>query len=67
MVPGLSGSNIILLFFVRQGSGWSREQALALSLLVSRVEYDAEDSAIEVSFHPTGIRTLTENHREEAA
>ena len=44
-----------------------REQALALSLLVSRVEYDAAESAIEVSFHPTAIRTLVENHREEAA
>jgi site-specific DNA recombinase len=44
-----------------------REQAQALSLLVSRVECDAEESAIEVSFHPTGIRTLVDNHREEAA
>ncbi|MCK6486606.1 MAG: recombinase family protein [Phycisphaerae bacterium] len=35
-----------------------REQARALRLLVSRVEYDAVDSSIEVAFHPTGIKSL---------
>jgi len=32
-----------------------REQGRVLRLLVSRVEFDAEDSSIEVTLHPTGI------------
>jgi len=35
-----------------------REQGRVLRLLVSRVEYDASDSSIEVEFFPTGIKSL---------
>ncbi len=35
-----------------------REQARLVRLLVGRVEYDASDSSIEVTFHPTGIKAL---------
>ncbi len=50
-----------------------REQAQLVHLLVSRVEYDATDSTIEVSFHPTGIKALVgdatavSDHVEDAA
>ena len=49
-----------------------REQAQLVHLLVARVEYDAADSTIEVSFHPTGIKALTggastSDHVEDAA
>jgi site-specific DNA recombinase len=36
-----------------------REQAQVLALLVARVEFDAADSTVAVSFHPTAIKTLT--------
>jgi site-specific DNA recombinase len=35
-----------------------REQIRLLRLLISRVEYDAADSSIEIAFHPTGIKSL---------
>ena len=44
-----------------------REQAQVLALLVSRVEFNAEDSTIAVTFHPSGIRSLAEGRHEEAA
>jgi site-specific DNA recombinase len=44
-----------------------REQAEALSLLVARVEYDAVESTIAVTFQPSGIKALALNHREDAA
>jgi len=36
-----------------------REQGQALALLVARVEFDASDSTVAVSFHPTAIKTLS--------
>jgi site-specific DNA recombinase len=36
-----------------------REQAQVLALLVARVQFDAGNSTVAVSFHPTAIRTLT--------
>ena len=36
-----------------------REQTRVLQLLIGRVVYDALDSSIEVSFHPTGIKALS--------
>ncbi len=36
-----------------------REQAQVLALLVARVEFDAADSTVAVSFHPTAIKTLS--------
>lgn len=38
-----------------------REQVRLLHLLVSRVEYDAADSSIEVALHPTGIKSLADD------
>ncbi len=35
-----------------------REQARLIGLLVARVEFDAADSTIEITFHPTGIKAL---------
>ena len=44
-----------------------REQAQLLALLVARVEFNAEDNTIAVTFHPTGIKSLAEGRHEEAA
>jgi len=38
-----------------------REQVRLVHLLVSRVEYDAADSSIEVTLHPTGITLLADD------
>ena len=35
-----------------------REQVRLVNLLVHRVEFDAADSSIEVSFYPSGIKSL---------
>ncbi len=35
-----------------------REQVRMLNLLVHRVEFDASDSSMEISFYPSGIKTL---------
>lgn len=44
-----------------------REQSQLLALLVARVEFDAGESTIEVSFHPSAIQALAQRHTEEAA
>jgi len=50
-----------------------REQVRLVRLLVGRVDYDADDSSIEVTFLPTGIKSLAdgnvddEGHVEDAA
>ena len=44
-----------------------REQAKVLSLLVARVEYDATDSTVAVSFHPSAIKALAARQLGEAA
>jgi len=44
-----------------------REQAKVLKLLVARVEYDAAESTVAVTFHPSGIKALGEEQKEEAA
>ena len=50
-----------------------REQARVIRLLVQRVEFDATEGTIEVSVHPTGIKTLAggepvaTEHVEDAA
>jgi site-specific DNA recombinase len=44
-----------------------RERVQALSLLVARVDYDATDTSIEVTFHPSTIKSLAARQREEAA
>ncbi len=47
-----------------------REQARVLELLVERVDYDGERGRISLTFHPTGIKSLTRelaSHQEDAA
>jgi len=44
-----------------------REQAQLIALLVARVEFDAAESTIEVSFHPSAIKALAERQHGEAA
>ena len=44
-----------------------KEQERLLSLLVARVEYDAGAGTVAVTFHPTGIKGLSERTLEEAA
>ena len=44
-----------------------REQAQALALLLNRVEFDAADSSITMTFHPSAIMSLATDRDEEAA
>ncbi len=47
-----------------------REQARLLELLVERVEYDGEHGNVSLTFHPCGIKSLTQeiaNQQEDAA
>jgi len=45
-----------------------RERVKLLKLLISRVEYDAAESSVSMTFHPTGIEALAaEQTKEEAA
>ena len=44
-----------------------REQARLLALLIASVNFDAADSTIEISFHPTAIKALSQHQVEEAA
>ena len=37
-----------------------REQSQIVGLLISSVEFDPEESSIELEFHPTGIKQLGE-------
>lgn len=45
----------------------SREQAHVLELLVARVEFDAADSTVAMTFHPSAIKALAKGNQEEAA
>ena len=42
------------------------EKTRLIHLLVDQIEYDGTQEAISITFHPTGIKTLTES-RDEAA
>ncbi len=44
-----------------------REQARVLRLLVQRVDYDGDKGTVSVTFHPTGIETLSREMAEENA
>lgn len=44
-----------------------REQSRLLALLISRVEFDAQESTVEVTYHPAGIKALVERQLGEAA
>ncbi len=45
----------------------TREQVQVLELLVDRVEFDPEESTIEISFHPSAIKTLAEGELGDVA
>ena len=44
-----------------------REQGRVLRLLVRRIEYDASDNSIEVTFHPSGIKSLAGGEADDAS
>lgn len=44
-----------------------REQARLLNLLISAVEYDAENGTVAVTFRPTSIKSLINSQLEDAA
>ena len=37
-----------------------REQVRLLELLIEKVQYDGENSRVSITFHPCGLRSLTE-------
>ena len=41
------------------------DKAKPVHLLIEQVEYDGADETISLTLHPTGIRTLTAEQREE--
>jgi site-specific DNA recombinase len=57
--------------FAEFGNVWDRlsprEQGELLTLLISRVEFNAAAGTVAVSFHPAGLRTLANQTIEEAA
>jgi len=44
-----------------------REQAEVLRLLIARVDYDAAESSISITFHPSGIKSLSDGQQQEEA
>jgi site-specific DNA recombinase len=44
-----------------------REQARIIRLLVERVDYDGKRGKVAITFRPTGIRELAQQHQETAA
>ena len=47
-----------------------REQARLLELLIERVEYDGQRGNVSLTFHPSGIKSLTDElaqYQEDAA
>jgi len=45
----------------------AREQARILHLLIERVDYDGVNSNVSITFHPTGIKTLADELKEQEA
>ena len=41
----------------------AREQARILHLLIERVNYDGPNGKVAITFHPTGIKTLADEHK----
>ena len=44
-----------------------REQVRVIGLLVQRVDYDGENGTVSMTFHPAGIKTLTDELEEVSA
>ena len=66
---GLIGEADVQTAFADFGGLWAslspREQRRVIHLLVARVEFDAVESAIDVTFHATGIQALA--HEPDSA
>jgi site-specific DNA recombinase len=64
-------ANDVLAAFADFDNVWnalsSREKTKIISLLVVRVEFDASDSTIAISFHPSAIQSLSQGPVEEVA
>ncbi|HMO15907.1 MAG TPA: hypothetical protein PKD64_17840 [Pirellulaceae bacterium] len=45
----------------------SRERCRLIRLLISRVEFNAKDTSISVSFYPGAIRALPTEKKDDAA
>jgi site-specific DNA recombinase len=45
----------------------AREQARILHLLIERVDYDGPNGTVEITFHPTGIKTLADELKRQEA
>jgi len=45
----------------------AREQARILHLLIQHVDYDGENGNVSITFHPTGIKTLADELKEQEA
>jgi site-specific DNA recombinase len=45
----------------------SREKSRLIRLMVSQIEFNAEDTSISVSFYPDALRSLTVNRKDDAA
>jgi len=44
-----------------------REQVRVMQLLVERVNYDGSKGTVSITFHPTGIRSLTDKMAQQKA
>jgi site-specific DNA recombinase len=44
-----------------------REQAQAVALLVQRVEFDATDSTLSITFYPAAIKSMPDENQEDVA
>ncbi len=51
------------------GNVWNelniREKSAVLTLLISRIEFDAEESSLSISMHPAGIKTFSAEATEQ--
>jgi site-specific DNA recombinase len=43
-----------------------KEQVRLVLLLIERVSFDGPGGNVAITFHPTGLKSLTETHREHA-
>jgi site-specific DNA recombinase len=43
----------------------AKEQARLLNLLVQRVDFDGQGGTVSITFHPSGIKTLAQEQKEQ--
>ncbi|MCS7465158.1 hypothetical protein NZK35_00550 [Stieleria sp. ICT_E10.1] len=55
--------------FADFGNVWNelntREKSAVLTLLISRIEFDADESSLSISMHPAGIKTISAEATEQ--